>query len=290
MSKYKHRINEIICKWLGGYKKRFLRILETHQGIGDATSIYRKFGCVISFEIDRDIYNSVRSRFQDAISLTKVLNEGYNLIEINELYRHETEFPVILPSKPTDSSLGILNLPQNSFDVIDVDPYGSPIQYIPTVFSLLDDESILLVTSGEMHYARYSPRDAMAPYNINANKDLKSTRRFFREDNILVVGASILQHGLHSSILPYPIFIYDYFRGTSGVQRIGFFIRNKTNLSQRIYLRQYCLFDPILQSNILRCSFKKDVPDTVWRFDDDCAEKDIENFITERLNYCAKIS
>lgn len=290
MSKYKHRINQIVCEWLNARKRRPLRILETHQGEGDATEKYRRYGCVISFEIDREIYNRARHRYQSALSLDACLESSIDLLELAENYQRRVGYPIILPSHPMDSRLGIdvLNRYNYRFDVIDVDPFGSPIKFIPRVLDLLDDKSILLVTTGEMHYVRWSPQDAMSAYEIQADQTLKTTRSFFRKDNVLIVGAWIAETGLKKSIGLYPIFIYDYYRGRSGVQRLGFYVRQGINLSQTIEVKQQIINDPILGVKLLKCSLRDKVKENgsvAWRFCDSHSEGQIQKAIIKRLDH-----
>jgi hypothetical protein len=174
------------------------------------------------------------------------------------------------------------------FDVIDIDPFGSPKEFIPDVLDLLVDKSILFVTTGEMHSIRFRPKDVMSTYEIRANSRLKPTRSFFRRDNILFVGAWVIQNGLRKSIGLYPVFIYDYYTGYSGVQRIGFFVRRRINLSQIFKLKQQLIHDPTLGTKMLRCCFLKEAKENievVQRFCDSDSKEVIKEVIIKRLNY-----
>jgi hypothetical protein len=77
----------------------------------------------------------------------------------------------------------------------------------------------------------------MAPYKIEANNTLRTTKSFFRQDNILVVGSRILEMALGKSVVLFPLFIYDYYTGYSGVQRIGYFAEKQRDLSSKIKAR-----------------------------------------------------
>lgn len=290
MSNYKHLINQIVCRWSKVIRKRPLRILETHQGEGDGTSEYRKYGCVVSFEKDRETYNRMRKRFRDVFSLDVCLEEGQELGDIAEDYKTSIGFPILVPYFPTDSTAVMPRLRSHNyrFDVVDIDPYGSPRQFIPRAFELLDDRSILLITTGEMHSARFQPEESLSPYAVQANKSLRSTQKFFRTDNILILGAWVIQKGLEKSLGLYPIFIYDYYTGRSGVQRIGFFVRQQIVPIERSETRRQLILDPVLKATIIRCCVKAndaDDPRKVWRFCDDALENQIEKFIRHRLNF-----
>jgi len=288
MSNRKHIINEIVSGWLRKKKGRPLRILETHQGLGIATNMYRHYGCVISFENDYNVYYQMRSKFLDAISLDLFLQQGQSLLEFIELCGVRQKYPVIIPDKPTDSRLGIVKLSEYGFkfDIVDVDPYGSPHEFIPNTFDLLDDRSILLITTGEMHYVRFRPLHAMAPYDIQANKSLRTTRSFFKDDNVLVIGASVVQGGLEKSMGVYPIFIYDYYEAQSGVQRIGFWVRKQIGRIRKISLKDCLFYDPLLGTYMIRCSVeRRNAKGTkIWRFNRNCPEEEIENYILECLD------
>jgi len=272
-------------------KGRPLRILETHQGKGDATSEYRLYGCVISFEIDRETYETVRKRFPEAYSLEACLESGRDLLDIIWDHKIDAGCPVIVPSRPIDSHMGLAILGKHGcrFDVIDVDPFGSPRDFIPDVLHLLDNDSFLFVTSGEMHYVRFRPHDAMSPYGIQANDSLRTTRTFFRQDNILVIGSWIIETGLKQSVGLYPIFIYDYYDGYSGVQRIGYYVRQQASLAHKVEAAQQIRYDPILRVKSLKCSFSDGRPDVPWRFSDASSETKIREFIVKRINLVSRI-
>jgi hypothetical protein len=286
---YKHTINRIVCDWMKKRKERPLRILETNQAEGDATSAYRSYGCVISFEKDHEVYKKLSDRFIEALSLEACLEKGLDLFDI--IRECGTQYyPVIIPSKPTDSrnATAILKEKGIKFDVVDVDPFGSPRDFISDVLELLDNESFLFATSGEMYSMRWDTSGTMAPYNVKANSSLKTTRAFFRQDNILIIGSWIIEQGLKKSVALYPVFIYDYYTGYSGVQRIGFFAKKPVSLAQKIELTQQLRYDPQLRVKSLKCSFNDKRSDVPWRFSSASSETQISNFIIKRLNYITK--
>lgn len=243
----------------------------------------------MSFERDGEAYRRIRKRFSDAFSLDACLEKGQDLVDIAENYKTAIGYPVLLPLFPTDSNLAMPRLRTRNcrFDIIDVDPYGSPRQFIPAVLELLDDKSILLITSGEMHSMRFQPKDVMSHYGVQANEQLRSTRTFFRTDNILILGAWVIQKGLERSVGLLPVFVYDYYTGHSGVQRIGFFVRQKIAVSRKSSIRRQLVNDPILGVRLIRCCFLSnaaDDPQVVWRFCDNDPIDRIEKSITNRLD------
>jgi hypothetical protein len=273
-------------------KGRPLRILETHQGKGDATSEYRLYGCVISFEIDREAYETICKRFPEAYSLEACLESGRDLLDMIRDHETDTGYPVIVPSRPIDSHMGLAILSKHGyrFDVIDVDPFGSPRDFIPDVLHLLDNDSFLFVTSGEMHCVRFRPHDAMSPYGIQADDSLKVVRTFFRQDNILVIGSWIIEAGLKKSVALYPIFIYDYYNGYSGVQRLGYYVKRQASLAHKIEMAQQIRYDPILRVKSVKCSFSDGRPDVPWRFSDASSETKIREFIMKRINLVSRMA
>lgn len=286
-SHLKHTINQIVCDFLSQMKGHPLRILETHQGLGDATMIYRKYGCVVSFEINKDKFRTIRSRFPDAFCLDRCLEKHPNIFRLCSDYKEFAGYPIILPSCAKDCRDGMRLLIENgcAFDVIDVDPWGLPSPFIPQALKLLDNNSVLLVTSGEMHMMRFDIKGTIQPYRIRADPSLKSTRSFFRSDNILIVGAKIMDSALKSDIGLTPIFVYDYYTGHSGVQRLGFFVSKDITPSEKIRIRQQIVTDPILGAKLLRCIRKKHDVSVPWRFSYlDPVEK-IENFIVQRMQH-----
>jgi len=76
--------------------ERPLRILETHQGKGEATNVYRKYGCVISFEVDPETYEMVYNRFPDAFSLEACLEKGVDMLDLIQDYESFRFFSNVL--------------------------------------------------------------------------------------------------------------------------------------------------------------------------------------------------
>ena len=286
-SHLKHVINQIVCDFLSQMKGHPLRILETHQGLGNATIIYRKYGCVVSFEINRDRFRTIRSLFPDAFCLERCLEKHPSIFRLFSNYKEFAGYPIILPSCAKDCRDGMKILIENgcAFDVVDVDPWGLPLPFIPQALKLLDNDSVLLVTSGEMYMVRFDIEGTIQPYRIRADSSLKSTRSFFRSDNILIVGAKIMDLALKGDIGLTPIFVYDYYTGHSGVQRLGFFASKDITPSEKIRVRQQMVRDPILGAKLVRCIQKKYDLNLPWRFSNLDPVERIESFIVQRMQH-----
>jgi len=298
--KYKHWINELVCSWLSTLKGRSLRILETCQGIGDATEKYRLYGYVVAFEKKRDVYEEVCKRFRDAYSIDDCLrNQSFmNLAE--RYYEYAKRYPVFLPRHAMDAQVGmeILMNYNQKFDVIDVDPFGSPDPFFPGAFNLLDDKSILFVTSGEMYITRYGGFQAtqkmMSRYKIQKDPSLKWARTLFRKRSVDLIAIRIMEMALSKDIALHPIFIYDYYKlPFSGVQRMGFYA-HRINVLKKLRVRQYSHLDFVLGVRKLRCkqltstspnNWKTDIP---CRFGDEDFEEQIQDAILQRLNLLAR--
>ncbi len=192
-------------------------------------------------------------------------------------------FPIIMPPKPLDALVGAdsLNLHGCKFDIIDVDPYGSPQDFIPSVLPLLEDESFLFVTTGEMYNVRYHPHETLSKYNIQADDSLKPTRSFFKKDNALILGSWVIQIALKSGIALFPIFIYDYWTGYSGVQRMGFQVKPRANAKAQAIALQQLGNDLFLGIKIMKCDYKRS-NDLAWRFSE-YDDKSFREFIKSRI-------
>ena len=243
--KNKHLINDIVTEWQRKQLGRPPLILETCQGIGLASERYRQFGPVVAFERDPITFEEMRLRISNSLkgnllSLEECLNK---LREINELYLDK--FPIIIPSMPTDSTSteGIHKLINHGleFDVIDVDPYGSCKPFFPSIFSLLGERSLLLVTTGDMQRIRFwGYKKVMDDYDISGSQFNWSSTAF-REDCVLYIGAWIIDRGLEENMGLFPIFIHDYYFHPAGIQRMAFYVRKELKSSARRYLELNCI-------------------------------------------------
>lgn len=95
------------------------RVLETHAGYGNLTRIYSGHaGEVLAYDIDADKCRSITEAGLEGVTCEQrdSLRETYRM-----LYQRET------------------------FDVVDVDPYGFPSRYFPNVLELIDN-GFLFVT------------------------------------------------------------------------------------------------------------------------------------------------
>jgi len=133
--KYKHWINELLCQWLSTRKQRPLRILETCQGLGDATALYNGYGYVISFEKELSIYTQARNRFPDAFSLNVCLKKNEDLTNLAERYKESAgSFPVLMPNENRKAEYGIKTLINYKLRFDLFNPF-SCFSYCPFVFN-----------------------------------------------------------------------------------------------------------------------------------------------------------
>ena len=231
-SEFKHKLNDILCTWMRDRLQRPLRILETHQGIGKGTDQYRRFGVVVSFERDRRIYDIVKDRFSDAISLYEALDQGISFDYFLSRKDVHDNYLVLLPTKPFNSVTGMNDLTRHSaiFDIIDIDPQGSADAQIKHMLPLLEKEAILFITCGQMHMRRYGFGKVMRPYCKSKVDDYNSG--YIQKNCARIIGAALINRFLHQNLCLFPIFIYDCYiqskkngekRRLGGIQRLAFY-------------------------------------------------------------------
>lgn len=63
MGNHKHDINDAVCDFIRLCKIKPIKILETNQEYGDGTERYSKYGCVVSFEVDKEKYAGTSRRY-----------------------------------------------------------------------------------------------------------------------------------------------------------------------------------------------------------------------------------
>jgi len=92
--------------------KQNLKILETNAGFGNLTKVYSNYGEVIAQDIDK-----ARVDFLESLNLpnvTAIKCDSFNY-QFKRVYEKE------------------------KYDVIDLDPYGFPSRYFPSVFEMIND-------------------------------------------------------------------------------------------------------------------------------------------------------
>lgn len=252
----KHILNNVVSRWKKNQIDKPPKILETCQERGIGSRQYRRYGPVIAFEKDPETYwkmrQYLRKHSENLVSLEKGLD---NLDHITKLYPRK--FPIIIPSKPTDSTSGrgmsMLIDNEVRFHILDIDPYGSPNDFFPKAFKLLSFGSLLFVTVGDMHRHYEGYENVMDEYSISSNGS-KFKTRIFREDCALYIGAWLMGKGLDLNIGLLPIFVHDYYFGGSGVQRLCFYTERSWNLSQKSELTRQCLQrDSSLETEMIIC-------------------------------------
>lgn len=272
---YKHYINDLVASFFYDYQKRKLNILETHQEFGNGTIIYKKYGHVYSFELNQANYDHVKTRFPNCKYMDK-----NNVRIVNDNENH-----LYIYSKPIDCLDGMEYLRQHktNFDIVDVDPYGSPMKFFPKAFNFISSLSFLQVTSGEMHRPyRFRSEELLAQYGIKKG-EIKSIRRFFRIQIGSIIGAELIKEGIRKSLGLFPVFFHDYYNLVAGVHRIGFIIKQPINYKDKIILRKFIIKDPNLSVDVVNFSNQKDNFSSPWRFGPSLSESDVKEGITSRI-------
>lgn len=289
-SKYKHWINGLVCQHLTKLKRLPLRILETCQGIGDGTENYRRYGYVISFEKEWNIYNKARSRFPNALSLDACLGAEDLMNLAEKQMNFEGAYPILMPNRNMKAENGMKMLIDHAltFDLIDVDPFGAPNSFFSDVLELLDDGSFLFITTGEMHAIRFDAHRVMTHQGVKVDSSLKWARKFFREYCGEITGAQIVEMALNKGLCLHSVFMYDYYVHPSGVHRLGYYVRRSVDASEKARVRMSLVNDFALE--VKRLKYKKLLKDcnyerTPCKFIDDDQEAEIKKAIIQRLDY-----
>ena len=253
--------------------------------------MYNRYGYVISFEKDLSTYAQARNRFPNAFSLDVCLKKNEDLINLAERYEENVgSFPVVMPNENMKAENGMRMLINHNlgFDLIDVDPFGAPDLFFPEVFELLDDRSVLFVTTGEMHRMRFDAQKAMARRGVKPNSSLKWARKFFRESCGEVVGAQIVEMALKNKVCLHPVFMYNYHVHPMGVHRLGFYARRSLDASEKARVRKFLAEDFTLGAKKIKyqqLARALNYPNTPFRFSDDCQQTEIKKALIQRLDY-----
>jgi hypothetical protein len=273
---YKHFLNNIISSFFREYRSSPLRILETHQGEGLSTKIYQKYGLVCAFEKDTSTYIKMCNNFPALIFLDKVSN----IEEALSLVNKECVFTY---SKATDSRDAIKVLQNNhiKFDIIDVDPYGLPLPFFPTVFYLLKNLSILFVTTGEMHF-RYNFELIFSEYNLK-DSEISTIRSYFFNDLGSFLSAKLIHDALKLEIGLSPIFFHNYYSYNQGVHRLCYIVKENLNYKEKYDLKKSIYLHPIINLPCVRYTTDSKNIEFPWKFTPDVDEKTVIEGIKRRF-------
>ena len=150
----KHALSEMCVRLLREQKQSLLLTLETHQGIGDATRLYRKYGHVLGFDNNKDAHATVLERailggfYRHArdLYLGRISPSDLPLSSVSEPCVFLTE-----EATPCERGLPLLINQGLRFDVIDVDPWATSQPFFTDILKLLAQPSLVMLTLGDQH-------------------------------------------------------------------------------------------------------------------------------------------
>lgn len=150
----KHAISEMCVRLLKEQKRSLLLVLETHQGIGDATFLYRKYGHVLGFDNSAEAHSIVLERAKLAgvyrhardLYLRRVTSSDFPLLLAAEPYVFLAE-----EATPSEQGLPLLINQGLRFDAIDVDPWATSQPFFEDILKILAQPSLVMLTLGDQH-------------------------------------------------------------------------------------------------------------------------------------------
>jgi len=129
-------------------------ILETCQGIGDATHIYRKHGIVVAFDKDKECFDKAQARFAEGGCLRRLEDSDFmeDLCRVG-ISQPDGGYVVVMPSRETDAIEAVSRLERTGwrFDAIDIDPFGSSMRLMDKALAVAQDLILLQVSVGDMY-------------------------------------------------------------------------------------------------------------------------------------------
>lgn len=150
----KHIVSEMCVRLLSQQKQSLLLILETHQGIGDATFLYQKYGHVLGFDTSEKAHHLVLERAKRAGFYRHARDLYLGYISPSDLSPPNGSEPfVFLTQEATPSEQGLKLLINQGlrFDVVDVDPWATSQPFFTDILKLLTQPSLVMLTVGDQH-------------------------------------------------------------------------------------------------------------------------------------------
>src|SRR2546425_117453 len=146
----KHVVSELCLGLFKGSSGSPITILETHQGIGDATFLYRYHGNVLGFDNHEETHQLLLDRVQKS-GFYRNTRELY-LKRFSSTPKDAGPF-VFLSEEPTPCEQGLqAAITQGlSFDAVDVDPWTTSQPYFSDVLRVLADQGLVMLTLGDQH-------------------------------------------------------------------------------------------------------------------------------------------
>ncbi len=240
----KHVVSELCLRKFKEGNRLSIFVLETHQGIGDATLLYQRYGHVLGFENNEKAHQIIVERIQKS---------GFYQ-SVQDLYMKRPfapeidDFKIFVTEKATPCEAGLKTLVNQglSFNVVDVDPWATSKPFFPEVNPNSDTEpdllkvfgnsGLIMLTVGDQHpWPKGEPlaweRFGVDSYGISLSKGDKQTWRktwtFLR-----LACAWYMRAAITRSVCLLPILIMrnfepwlprnDFSGGVMGVDRIYF--------------------------------------------------------------------
>ena len=169
---------------LSQQKQSLLLALETHQGVGDATLLYRKYGHVLGFDNNKDAHSVMLERAK--------LGGFYR--HARDLYLRPSDPPLSSASEPcvflteeaisSELALPLLINQGMHFDIIDVDPWSTSQPFFTNILKLLAQPSLIMLTLGDQHPWPKGETAAWERFGVEGYQVLLSeeTKRLWRKE------------------------------------------------------------------------------------------------------------
>jgi len=235
----KHAISEMCVRLLRQQKQSLLLVLETHQGIGDATHLYRKYGHVLGFDNSEEAHTIVLERAKLGGFYRHVRDLYLGRISPSDLPLSSVSEPsVFLTEEATSSEEGLPLLINQGlrFDVIDVDPWATSQPFFTDILKLLAQPSLVMLTLGDQHPWPRGEAAAWERFGVEGYQVLLSeeTKQIWRKTWMFqrLASAWYLRIAATRSVCLIPIVVMrnfepwaarnDFPQGAMGVDRVYF--------------------------------------------------------------------
>jgi len=245
----KHIMNELCLRAFKISNGSLNLVLETHQGIGDATFIYQRYGHVLGFENHIEAHQVVLERAR-ASGLFRSARDLYlRRITSADLSSSDTAGPWIFITEeatPCERGLRFLINQGLHFDAIDVDPWTTSKPHFSDVLKVLADPGLVMLTIGDQHPWPKGENQAWERFGVESYNVILSEeiRRSWRQDwaFLRLAVAWYMRAAVNSSICLLPILVMRNFEpwaprdefphSVMGVDRVYFLGKRVYNIDQ----------------------------------------------------------
>ncbi|GCE16985.1 hypothetical protein [Dictyobacter kobayashii] len=250
----KHIISDISVQKFTNLHVPPLTILETHQGIGDATFIYHKYGHVLGFENHHDSHEVFSQRVQKSgffCNAREFYLKRFSSASLN------SESLVFVNEEAISCTQGLKIVYEQgiNFDVIDIDPWATSKPYFQDALSVIADQGLLMLTVGDQHPWPRSEMQGWENFGIDLFNIVLSeqTRQEWRRSWFFLRRACAwyMQSAAKQSICLLPIVLMrnfepwslrgDFSYGVTGIDRIYFLAKRAVSSEHIERVLQYWL-------------------------------------------------